>query len=118
LRIGFPNDVAMTLDQYVAILRVRTRQHAGWSVYRFAPILMSLLLAACADHPQPQASTDPAALAAADAAKCKAEGLQPDTPPYVKCLDTLADQRAQADNGSRAIVARGLLGRSPNNLAW
>jgi hypothetical protein len=110
----------MTLGEFDAILRIALPQHAGCFVYRFVPIVMSLLLAACADHPQPQpqASTDPAALAAADAAKCKAEGLQPDTPPYIKCLDKVADERAQAENGSRAIVARGLLGRSPNNLAW
>lgn len=90
------------------------------TVARIAPILAALLLAACANHAQTQAEADAAAAAAAadDAAKCKSFGLEPDTPKYLKCLDALADQRAQQHTNERALTANGLLGRSPDPRIW
>jgi len=61
-----------------------------------------------------QAATD-AANAAQDDAQCRAQGLQPNTPPYERCRDKLADQRTYADQSERAGVAGRLLGRSPMN---
>jgi hypothetical protein len=53
--------------------------------------------------------------AAQDDAQCRAQGLQPDTPPYERCRAKLADQRADAENSDRAAVAGRLLGHSPMN---
>lgn len=60
-----------------------------------------------------KAAADQAAQAAQDAAQCRAQGLQPDTPPYIRCLDSLANQRAQADTQDRSGVAGRLQGKIP-----
>jgi hypothetical protein len=62
-----------------------------------------------------KAAAADAAAAAQDDAQCRAQGLQPDTPPYERCRAKLADQRAAAENSDRAAVAGRLLGRSPMN---
>jgi hypothetical protein len=46
-----------------------------------------------------------AANAATDDAKCKADGLAPGSPAYLKCRDTLEDQRESAEFTQRAGVA-------------
>jgi hypothetical protein len=60
-----------------------------------------------------KASADQVAQAAQDDAQCRAQGLQPDTPPYERCRDSLANQRAQADAQDRTGVAGRLQGRTP-----
>jgi hypothetical protein len=105
----------------------------GVRVYRLAMLLlMGLGLAGCAGQsigcsiglsdcaPQQQetdakAAAADAAAAAQDDAQCRAQGLQPDTPPYERCRTKLADQRAYTENSDRAAVAGRLLGRSPMN---
>lgn len=87
-------------------------------MYRLAPLLLAGLLAACASAHQPtdtEAAAAEAANAANDAATCRSLGLQPDTPPYVRCVDRLADQRAQATQNSRENIARALKDQPP---AW
>jgi hypothetical protein len=58
-------------------------------------------------------AADQAARPAQDDAQCRAQGLQPNTPLYERCLDSLANQRAQADTQDRAGVAGRLQGKIP-----
>jgi hypothetical protein len=60
-----------------------------------------------------EASAAEAANAASDAAKCKANNLVPDTPPYERCLAQLENQREQTDTSDRAAVQSRLLGHHP-----
>jgi hypothetical protein len=120
------------------VLAPHRTEHRG--VYRLASgLVVALLLAGCAaehsaecdiglwnDDCAPgsrayeqkqaadaKAAADQATQAAQDDAQCRSQGLQPDTPPYVRCLDSLANQRAQADTQDRAGVAGRLQGKVP-----
>lgn len=86
-------------------------------MYRWTPLLLAALLAACASSHQQtdaQAAAAEAADAAKDAATCRSYGLQPDTPPFLRCLDKLADDRAQANLASRDNVSRALRDQLPS----
>jgi hypothetical protein len=82
-------------------------------VLLLALCLAAPLVAGCATHsPEEEAKS----AAEIDDAKCKAAGLQPGTHEFERCLQKLADQRAQADADSKAALASRLLGRPPEGF--
>jgi hypothetical protein len=88
-------------------------------VWRVVPILAICFLGGCASKtPEQQAQAEAQAQAqaegaAADDAKCRSYGLQPNTPEFLRCIDKLADLRAQREYNDRAALMGRLQGRPP-----
>ncbi len=86
-------------------------------MWRVVPILAICFLAACASKTPEQEAREQAQAqaesAAADDAKCRSYGLQPNTPEFEKCLTKLGDLRAQQQYNDRAAVGNRLQGRQP-----
>jgi len=78
-----------------------------------AALLVVPFLAGCADHSPDADKRAEAAALAADAAKCRAAGLAPNTPPYEQCLSKMADQRAGQDYVDRAGIMNRLQMKPP-----
>jgi hypothetical protein len=71
-------------------------------VFRLLPILLTILLAACATHSPEEEAAAKAAVAAEDEAKCRSYGFHVGTPDYNDCLTKLADQHARTEQIDRA----------------
>lgn len=76
--------------------------------------LLALPMASCATDPAQDALNERAAIqaqAAADDSQCRSYGAQAGSDAYVHCRMNLSNQRAAADENTRALAVQAILSR-------
>ena len=90
-------------------------------MYRYAPILLAVLLTGCAGSSSSEQNQQPQMQAAAaepdDDTKCQSQGFQPGSSDYAQCRKKLDFEHIKAEMGDtyseREGTIKALLGRPP-----